>query len=144
MHIRHLCIAIYPRESRWRIETSVAPSWEDVEVAIRQLDDELYPYIELYRPEDLDALQNDQDPDGGGPLIIFGGNERWTLLSFWGDWQFENADEPDVDVRFWQRDQGYFCSQQNTTDNIEIVLRIAKDFFENGLFERLEKFEKQT
>lgn len=55
-----------------------------------------------------------------------------------GDWQYEEPEGSDREVRLWDSDQGYFCREKNVLTDIEKVLRITRAFFETGTYAELD------
>ena len=58
-----------------------------------------------------------------------------------GDWQYEDPNGGDDEVRLWESDQGYFCCEKNVLTDIEKVLRRIKVFYETGSYDNLDQVE---
>lgn len=68
---------------------------------------------------------------------VIGGNGRWALFHMMGDWQYNDPNGSNANVRLWDSDQGYFCQQRNVITDINCVLRITKAFYDTGSYEGL-------
>lgn len=124
-----MSIVRYYRDGRpWDSEDILSPEWPQVEAAIRRMDNYCYPIVELNRTE----YEDDEDI-----FNIIGGNGRWVLFHMMDDWQYEDPNGSDKEVRLWDSDQGYFCKERNVITDIEKVLRITKEFFDSGSYKNL-------
>lgn len=108
------------------------PAWEEVEAAIRKLDNYGFPIVQLNVTEDEEDENN---------LHIIGGDGRFALFQPFGDWQYEDPDGGEDEVVLWESDQGYVCQAKNVLTDIEKVLRITKVFYVTGSFEELDSVE---
>src|SRR5262245_117245 len=105
-------------------ETVVAPSWAEVEAAIRRMDTYCFPIVML-NPTD--------DEDDQTILTIAGGAGRWAMAHILGDWEYEDPTSTDeTEVWLWESDQGYHCLGKNVLTYVEKVLRIARKFYDTG------------
>jgi len=129
--IKLMQTAQYYRDGRpWTPDDYESPTWEQVEQAIRRMDDYCFPFVTLnptgYEDED------DQ-------LWIVGGDGRWTLFQSMGEWWYENPAGTDEDITLWQSDQGCYCKQKNLIHDVEQVIRFAKVYYETASFEAMSK-----
>ncbi len=131
--VHHLTIIRYYRDNRPHdYKVILNPNWKDVEDSIRKMDNYCFPWIQLNLTED------DEDEN---IFNVVGGNGRFALFHLFGDWQYENPNGGDVEVRLWESDQGYFCQEKNVLTDIEKVLRIAKMFYETGSYDNLDNVD---
>ena len=120
--IHYMSVVRYYRDGRhWDTEQINAPSWSDVESAIRRMDNYCYPIVQLNTTDD----EMDENI-----FNVCGGEGRWALFQMMGAWQYESATGGEEEVRLWESDQGYYCRQKNILTDIAIVLRIVKAFYE--------------
>lgn len=54
-----------------------------------------------------------------------------------GEWQYENPQGGEEEVRLWDSDQGYYCREKNILTDVSKVLRIVKAFYESGSYDHL-------
>jgi hypothetical protein len=118
--------------SPWISRKILAPTWLMVETAIRQMDNDCFPIVQLNHTEfdDDDNIFN-----------LIGGDGQFALFQMTGPWQYDNPKGGDMEVRLWKSDQGYFCKQRNILYDVEKVLRITKQFYETGSYENLNEIE---
>jgi hypothetical protein len=45
------------------------------------------------------------------------------------------------EVRLWDSDQGIYCEERNVLYDIEKVLRITREYYDSGTYDRLDKIE---
>ena len=129
--IHHMTIIQYFRDSRpWIAEDILSPKWQQVEHAIRKMDNYCFPIVQL----NLTEFEDDEDI-----FNIMGGDGRWALFHMMGDWQYEDHSGSDKEVRLWESDQGYFCLERNIITDINLVLSITKEFYMSGSYENLNK-----
>src|SRR5438045_2887269 len=88
-------------------ERVIEPTWNDVDTAIRRIDNYCFPFICL----NTDPLE--PEDEGLKSFWVVGGGGRWALLQASGDWQYEDPEAGNEDVRLWDSDQGYFCKRKN-------------------------------
>jgi hypothetical protein len=123
----------YSRDGQhWDAEQVASPTWSDVELAVRRMDNYCYPIVQLNTTEsdEHEALFN-----------VCGGSGRWALFQMMGDWQYEEADGGEGEVRLWESDQGYYCREKNVVTDLEKVLRIVKAFYETGSYDTLDSVQ---
>lgn len=120
----------YSNDGRhWEMETIKSPLWTDVESAIRRMDNYCYPIVQL----------NTTDKEYDENMFnICGGKGRWALFHMMGDWQYENPEGSEAEVRLWESDQGYYCREKNVLTDISKVLSIVKAFYESGSYDHLD------
>ena len=127
--IHHMTIIRYYRDGRpWDSEDVILPEWAEVEAAIRRMDNYCYPIVQL----NLTEYEDDETI-----FNVIGGDSRWALFHMMGDWQYENPDGGSGEVRLWDSDQGYFCTENNVITDIDQVLRITRKFYETGSYDHL-------
>ena len=128
--VRQLTAIRYYRDGRpWDSETVDSPTWDAVVAAIRRMDDDLYPIVQLNCTdyEDDESIFN-----------VIGGDGRFALFHEMGDWQYTDPAGTDAKVRLWQSDQGYFCAERNILTDIDKVLRIVRAYYETGSYAGLD------
>ncbi len=129
--IHHMTVIRYYRDGRhWDTEQITAPSWNDVETAIRRMDNYCFPIVQL------NTTENEEDED---IFNVCGGAGRWALFHMLGDWQYEDPAGGDGAVRLWDSDQGYYCEEKNVLTDVEKVLRITKAFYDTGSYVSLDR-----
>ena len=129
--IHHMSIIQYYRDGRpWSSEQVLSPSWTEVEAAIRRMDNDCFPIV------DLNCTEYEDDED---IFTVIGGDGRWALMQMMGDWQYEDPAGGDGEVRLWESDQGYFCKERNVLMDVEKVLRLVRAFYDSGSYARLEE-----
>ena len=121
----------YYRDGRpWEAEKILSPTWPEVERAIRRMDNDCFPIV------DLNTVESDEAED---IFNICGGAGRWALFQMMGEWQYEDPTGGEANVRLWESDQGYFCREKNILTDVEKVLRIVRQFFETGSYDDLDR-----
>jgi len=119
----------YYRDQRpWDSVVSRSPLWSDVEASIRRMDNFCFPIVQLNTAE---------SEESENIYAIFGGDGRWALAQMMGDWQYELPGGGEGEVRLWESDQGYYCREKNILTDVEMVLRITKEFYDTGSYENL-------
>ena len=131
--IHHIEIIRYHDDDPWDVKVINNPLWEDVVAAIKQMDNFYFPIVQLH----IDIREEGEEDD----LNIIGGNGRYSLFHFMGEWRYEDPEGNDKDARLWDSDQGYFCKEKNIITGINKVLRITKVFYETGSYENLDDVE---
>jgi len=134
MTAHRLTILHYPPQQRWRSVEIPSPGWEDVSAAIRNMDDNEYPIVELSW---ADLEEGDVDEESFH--IIGGAASGFAMSNFSGDWQFEYSNGSDEEVRLWQSDQGYFCKRKNVIADVDVVLKIARVYFDTGSYDEVRR-----
>jgi len=131
--IHHMTAIRYYRDGRhWDTERINSPSWKDVDLAVRRMDNYCFPIVEL----------NTTESDENENLFnICGGAGRWALFQIMGDWQYEDPAGGENEVRLWDSDQGYYCKEKNILTDVEKVLRITKAYFDTGSYEALDNLQ---
>ena len=72
---------------------------------------------------------------------VIGGSGRYAIFHLLGEWQYDDPNGSDTEVRLWDSDQGYFCRERNVLTDIQKVLRIAKAFYDTGSYRGLDDVE---
>jgi hypothetical protein len=134
MQARHLTIVQYPPEQSWSCMEVESPKWEDVAIAIRRMDDNEYPAV-LLSCKDVGSCFHDEESFN----VIGGSVAGFALFEFIPGWNFEDPIGSDEDVRLWQSDQGYFCKRKNIIVDVELVLEIARIYFETGSYQAVQR-----
>lgn len=114
------------------------PAWEDVEKAVRQMDNFCYPIVIL---SCKDLKDNETGFDDENSFNIIGGDGRIALFYFMAEWEYTNNDGGEEEVRLWDSDQGYYCREKNILYDVEHALRIIKAYYETGSYETLNSVE---
>ena len=128
--IHHMTIIRYYKDGRpWAAEHVCSPLWSDVEAAVRRMDNDCFPIVEL------NTTDSEEDES---IFVVCGGDGRWALTQIMGDWQYENPGGSELETRLWESDQGYFCLEKNILTDIEKVLRIIRAFYETGSYAALD------
>lgn len=127
--IRSLSFACYEQtKSSPDVKKINNPIWEDIEASVLRLDKNRYPWVWLF------IGNSDEDPAVDCLAIIGGENLYWIALSAGNHSQlrlFEpNKNRNEIDL--WVSDSGFSESEVYTTNDVELVLRIAKYFAETG------------
>lgn len=130
--IKLMTVSHYYRDGRRSdgeyVET---PTWNDIEAAIRRMDNYCFPVVSL-------SVLNDPEDDALAAFWIVGGSGRWAMLQASGAWQYERFNGGEEEVRLWDSDQGYFCKEKNIATDVDEVLRVTKLFYNSGSYERLD------
>ena len=133
MQARHLTIVHYPPQQPWSSVEVSSPTWEAVAEAIRRMDDDEYPIVQLSW-KDIDSCFHDEES-----FNIIGGASGFALFEMIPGWSFEDPAGGDEDVRLWQSDQGYFCKRKNLIFDIDEVLNLAQVYFKTGSYEVVQR-----
>lgn len=127
--VQLLTVIEYFRDNRpWKAHHSKRPSWQEVEVAIRRMENYCFPIVQL----NLTEFEDDENI-----FNIIGGAGRYALFHMTGDWQYSDPSGTDDPVHLWESDQGYECLSRNVLVDVEKVLGLAKVFYETGSYEAL-------
>lgn len=133
--VKHMSVVEYFRDARpWVTHRIDAPVWGGVKRAIERMDNYCFPIVLL---SCIDPGDEGTGFDDENALNIIGGNGRFALFQYLGEWQYENPRGGTEEVRLWESDQGYFCQEKNVLRDIDHVLRIVKVFYETGRYENL-------
>jgi len=125
--VRVLEITTYPPNAR-RYETRAVdePTWADVEASIRNLDHHERPFVFLGLED------NDHESDC---LSVLGGPRGYTITGTLGSerwYQFADPTHGDDEVAVWTSDQGFYPPARNVCYDLDLVMKIAKYFCEQG------------
>lgn len=127
--IHHMSTLRYYKNRRpWTKTKVVAPTFEQVEHAIRRMDNYCFPIVELFLTKEEEDVET---------FLIIGGNGPYALAELFGRWAYENPDGSDAEVTLWDSDQGYECMEKNLIYDVEDVLKIVKRFYETGSYDDL-------
>ena len=121
-------------------EIVASPSWNAIREAISRMDDDGFPIVVLSTQECTSTDEAFEDDDS---LHLIGGNERFALFQCSGPWRYRNPKGSDAEVRLWQSDQGYFCTEANLA-NLDLALHIAKAFYETANFDVAESVSQES
>jgi hypothetical protein len=99
-----------------------APSWEQVERSIRDLDGHTHPRVCLWagRPREAPGLE------------IIGGGGKYALREVGDGWVYYDPNGADEEVEVQTSGAGHRCAGYYVCADVERVLRIARRFFESG------------
>jgi len=117
------------------------PAWEQVEEAIRRLDRDEWPYV---------WLKTEVARDGEFPknmLSIVGGRGEWAMVLFRDGDEIhfhdrERREESSEMIRIWESDQGTEVWPADLCRSIDVVLKIAREFYETGELPELHGLKK--
>jgi hypothetical protein len=137
--VKHMTRIDYSKDNRpWQDHRVDQPSWNDIEAAIRKMDNDCFPIV-LLSCRELDEDENGFDDEDAFHAI--GGNGQFALLHCMAEWQYEDPDGGERDVRLWESDQGFFCLEKNIIEDIERVLRLVKEFYQTGSYDTLDTID---
>jgi hypothetical protein len=136
MHAKVLDLTEHPPDgTHWRNSKTQLPAWPQIEAAIRRLDRFRFPFLFLWPSED----HNKHFVDGDCEVFEVMGGEGvyWLAGSFDGYFQrrYVNPEGGDEDVLVWTSDQGFGDAERHICRDIEVVLRVARYYAENGEFD---------
>ena len=127
--IQLLTVIEYFRDNRpWKAHHSRNPSWNEVEVAIRRMENYCFPIVQL----NLTEFEDDENI-----FNVIGGAGKYALFHMTGEWQYSDPGGTDDPVHLWESDQGYDCLSRNVLVDVERVLSLTKVFFETGSYEAI-------
>ena len=138
MFVNRLDVIVYPFDGPWHKESTVRPAWPLIEEAIRRLDKSEYPFLFLC----LSETQHDDDER----LEIMGGEgDYWVAGTFDGYFQrrFFNPDGGDGEIAVWTTDQGFGDADRHICHDVEVVVRMARYFFDHRDFDPSVRWEHQ-
>ena len=134
--VRSMVIVRYYEDGRpWDAEVIADPTWDAVELAVRQMDDNLRPIV-LLSPERFGS--SDEAFEDDDAFNVIGGAGPYALFQTAGEWRYEDPNGGTEKVRLWQSDQGYFCQERNVITDVEKVLRIVRVYYDSGTYEGLD------
>lgn len=126
MLIKRLDVPHYHDAWNWEMEVVSAPGWEQIEAAIRRLDRFHYPWVWLRLTED----EGNTDC-----LTVMGGSGAYWVALTAGEHDQLRLFDPEKssrDVELWTSDQGYSDHEFHVTDDIALILEVARHFAETG------------
>lgn len=131
MKIKVMIIIQYYRDgSPWTLKEVENPKWEQIETAIRAMDNYCFPIVQLNRTIDL---------DDENLFNIIGGNGRWALFHQMGDWEYTDDSGDETEVRLWDSDQGYMCKEKNVIKDMNILLKYVRVYYETASYKKLKE-----
>jgi uncharacterized protein (TIGR02996 family) len=125
--VKRLHVTTYPSAGGpWRSEEVKAPSWAEVETALRRLDRCLHPFIWLLLEEDEDGRRFD----------VIGGEGAYVMAGDFGEGErrYHNPAGGDGHVDVWTSDQGYSAPEAEVCRDLATVIRAAKYVYYFGTF----------
>jgi hypothetical protein len=129
MSVRSLSFVTYQENGwDWQLEKVVNPTWHDIVAFVRRLDPFRHPWVWLFIGETDDDVLVDC-------LTIMGGEGGYWIGLSAGKYEqlrLFNPDKGEKDVAVWTSDQGFADKACYITDDLDLVLRIAKHFGETG------------
>lgn len=113
----------------WRSYKTPYPEWEEIEVAIRRLDRDEWPFVWLH----TEAPQSNDMPNN--MFCVMGGRGEYDLCLYrdGDEFHYWNPDRSDESICIWESDQGSYKSYQNLCEDLLLVLRITRQFSESGI-----------
>jgi len=130
--LHHMTVIRYHPDGRpWSEEDTVGPCWHQVEQAIRRMDNNEYPVLQM----NPGVFEDDENI-----LNVVGGAGRWALFQLGGDWEFEAPVGEARQERLWESDQGYICSAKKVTTDLDFVIGLCRVFFESGSYDDVRTF----
>jgi hypothetical protein len=126
--IHHISAIRYYRDHPgWDQEDIANPTFDQIEAAIRRMDDYCFPLVQL---------NPGQHEDDEGILNFVGGGGRIAVFS--AQWCFEDPNGSDDEVALWKSDQGYFTEEKNILTDIDDVLHLALVFSKTSSSETIQ------
>lgn len=112
----------------WHSDKIRNPSWDDIVVSVWRLEKFRFPYTWLFIGE------NDEDPTLDCLTIMGGSGDYWVALCAgkYDQLRLFDPNKSSTEVTLWTSDQGFADHAFHTTNDIELVLRIASHFGETG------------
>ena len=129
MLVKCFKLACYDEDGwTWHIDEIRNPNWQQIEDGIRRLDKFCYPWVELHLDEGGEVTARNC-------LVVMGGKgDFWVCLSV-GDLEQIRLFDPNKssnDVDLWTSDQGFSDYEFHVSYDIELILKIAKHFADQG------------
>jgi hypothetical protein len=124
----------------WHAKSTSRPSWSLIEGAIRRLDKFSFPFLFLCLDEDARGTDHDDR------LEIMGGDgDFWVAGTFDGYFQrrFVNPGGGDNEIAVWTSDQGFGDEDRYICHDVEVVVRVARYFFDHRDFDPSVAWEDQ-
>jgi len=103
------------------------PAWRDVESAIRQMDGERFPHVELFLDDDP---AKDEVPD----FELLGGKVGYVVTArvSGGEFYYRNPAGGADELAVWTSDQGFSCPRFMVCPDLELVIAATRHFYETG------------
>ena len=134
--IKSMTIIQYYKDDRpWDANLVKNPTWQEVQSAIRQMDNDSLPIVLLSLLEFDDGADVFNDMNA---FNIIGAANKCALFHMEHDWRYEDPDGDTTEVRLWESDQGYYCQERHVLRDVEKALRIVKTYYESGSYETLD------
>ena len=125
-----LTVIEYFRDDRpWKAHHTLNPTWDDVELAIRRMDNYCFPIVQLSQVGD----EEDENM-----FNVIGGAGRYAMFQLSGEWHYDDRSGRGGRVHLWESDQGYDCKERNVATSFDQVLQIARTFYETCDYSALE------
>lgn len=146
MHVRTLETWSYePNGRRRQPEKTDQPTWPLIESAIRRLDGQEHPILFLWASDDPARHMIDEFSER---LEILGGPRAyWLAGTFGGCFQrrlFDPSGGPEEVELYGKRiEQGFSALGRNITRDLEVVLRAARHYAEQGGFNPVVPWEER-
>ena len=138
MHVRVLETLPYQPDGRRRERDKVvAPTWEQIEAAIRRLDGRERPILFLWASDDPDLQLIDEFSER---LEVLGGAGAYWLAGTFGGYfqrQFLDAAGGSEEVELYppRIEHGFAAAARHVTRDIDQVLRATRYYAERGEFD---------
>ena len=125
--IKSLEVTEYPPgDGGCKTQTTVQPTWEEVEVAIRALDHHRFPFIFIGLRDEC---------RGEDCLSVLGGPKGYAIsvANAHSGWvQYCDPKHTGAEVAVWTSDQGYYPEERYVSYDLDLVLRVARYYAESG------------
>jgi hypothetical protein len=128
MAIGILHIIEYPPSGPWRAVRKPDPSWSEVESAIRQMEGDRFPHIDLF-------LEPDPAKDNVPDFELLGGKSAGYVVTARpevGEFYYRDPAGRSEDVTVWTSDQGFSCPAFMVCTDAERVIVATRHFYETG------------
>ncbi len=132
MIARELEVIVYPGAGyEWHSEVTPAPTWPQIETAVRRLDRAEYPFLHIFLPRP--ERQTDT-----WLLNVIGGRGEYGMAVMDGRWhqrrQYRDPGRPAGPERvpIWETDQGAEYKETYLCNDLVVVLRVCQLFAEEG------------
>ena len=126
-----MTVTRYPPGRGWYLIETTEPRWDQVETALRQMDDRDYPILQLSW-KDVESCYDDEQSFNVIGRVEVG----FAHFEFMPGWLYEDPAGSDEEVRLWQSDQGYVCQRKHVAD-FATAMRLARVYFDTGSYEEL-------
>lgn len=126
MAVGMLQIIEYPAVGPWRAARTAEPTWSDVESAVRQMDGDRFPHVELF-------IGSEPAKDDVPDFELLGGRVGYvvTARTDGGEFYYRDASGASDDVAVWVSDQGFSCPQLMVCPDLERVIAATHYFYDS-------------